>query len=145
MAIFEFKVNSNIVGNIDNFCVSVTFEGNVSDYRHGSEYSYTLEENEFLTFIFKNTTPENGYMNWDDNDDKKETRHHLKDINPEIIIGSYSKLYPFTLIQVGDNKLSWKLTWQEILQETSGPTVTMDETVTVTFGEDQPPDKPTFK
>lgn len=140
-ATFEFTVNSHREENRKNFYVSVTFRGNEKDYHHDTGNTYNLEENECLTFTFNNTTPENGYMNWDDNDDKEETRHHLKDINPELIGESYSKLYPFTLIQVGDNKLSWKLTWQQ----TSGPAEPGDETVPVTFGEDQPPDEIIYK
>jgi len=139
--IFEFTVNSHRDENRNYFCVSVTFGGNKKDYLHGTGDTYTLEENGYFTVIFKNTTPGNGYMNWDDNDDNQETRHHLQDINQEIISDSYRKLYPLKLIQAGDNNLSWKFTWQA----TSTPTDPEDETVTVTFGEDQPPDETTYK
>lgn len=150
MATFTFQVKSHIDNNNENFEVYVKRRGIGYSIRlkNGSKVIVDLEKKQSLDFKLKNTTKENAYMNWDNNDNTPNNRHNVGDIDQKQMDDFHKKHPNFTLSKVNNDNLSWRVTCNSKTKKNESKNKKNgegDPHVTVTFGEDQPPTEPPDK
>jgi len=138
MATFSIKVLSHRCCNKKDFCVSVSTDDEIYiRLKNKSVADANLGISQFLIFKFENSDEKNTYINWDikdPKDKKRKSRHHVGEIDKKAI-KDFNENYPnFTISKKEKDNLSWQVT----CIQNENANVINDETVNVTFGEDQP-------